>query len=158
MRKLLLYLLFTLVLIPVSASMRSGLEMQNIAFHKLKTINKQSPWSSRLLSANQIICVDDEREYSVYESHDIGFVIVGKNTLLPEVLGYSKSSYDADNIPPAMKLWLSQVSDAASKKAVKYAAPKSVEAIEPFITTRWGQDEPYNKLTPTIGSKATPTG
>jgi hypothetical protein len=84
--------------------MRSGLEMQNIAFHKLKTINKQSPWSSRLLSANQIICVDDEREYSVYESHDIGFVIVGKNTLLPEVLGYSKSSYDADNIPPAMKL------------------------------------------------------
>ncbi len=158
MRKLLLYLLFTLVLIPVSASMRSGLEMQNIAFHKLKTINKQSPWSSRLLSANQIICVDDEREYSVYESHDIGFVIVGKNTLLPEVLGYSKSSYDADNIPPAMKLWLSQVSDAASKKAVKYSAPKSVEAIEPFITTRWGQDDPYNKLTPTIGSKATPTG
>ena len=143
---------------PMSASTRSSLEMQTIAFHKLKAINKQSPWSSKLLSANQIICVDDEREYSVYESHDIGFVIVGKNTLLPEVLGYSKTSYDADNMPTAMKLWLSQVSDAASKRAVKSYAPKSVEAIEPFITTRWGQDKPYNNLTPTIGSKSTPTG
>ena len=87
MKKLLLILLVCLSYTLADAGVRSAFEMQKIAFSQLKSFRQTPSANSRLLSANQIICVDDAKAYSVYEVHDMGFVIVGKDTRLPEVLG-----------------------------------------------------------------------
>ena len=158
MKKLLLILLVCLSYTLADAGVRSAFEMQKIAFSQLKSFRQTPSANSRLLSANQIICVDDAKAYSVYEVHDMGFVIVGKDTRLPEVLGYSKTAYDADNMPDGLKYWLSQVSEACAKGTPLTVRKRQVEPIEPFVTTRWGQEEPYNLLAPKLGSRSTPTG
>ncbi len=158
MRTFLLYFLLTFTFLPLLASTRSGNEMQAIAYGKLKTMNKTFHSSKKLLSANQMVCIKETDQYHIYAAQNIGFVIVGKNTLLPEVLGYSNTAYDEDNVPDGLKWWLSQVSTAAANKQLKGYTVKSVTPIEPFVTTRWGQEEPYNLLTPTIGKNTTPSG
>lgn len=154
--RLLLLLFFCIAYGSLAAGVRSDQEMQTIAFDKLKAIKKSD--SHRLLSANQLIRVADEKVYSVYESHDMGFVIVGKDTRLPKVLGYSKTLFNKENMPPAMTAWLGEVSEACTQNAISETLETAVEPIKPFITTRWGQSEPYNNLTPKVGTKSTPSG
>jgi len=83
-----------------------------------------------------------------------GYVLVGADDRLPEVLGYSDSgNFDADNQSPAFRYWmqcyaeeLEAISNQQSASSYQQAAlPK---AIEPLMTSKWNQSAPYNDLAP----------
>ena len=83
-----------------------------------------------------------------------GYVLVGADDRLPEILGYSDSgSFDTDNLSPAFRYWmqcyaeeLEAVSNQQSAISNQQAAlPK---AIEPLVTCKWNQSAPYNDLAP----------
>ena len=82
-----------------------------------------------------------------------GFVIVaGRDN--STILGYSDNGeFDPANMPPQLQDMLDAYSEMVaaegSNAAATQRAPEVHEAIAPLITTKWGQQEPYNKLLPT---------
>lgn len=152
-------LLFSLLAVSglTYAGNRSTSEMQAIALAHL-------PHSASVKSVNasvvdaQLLCLKETKTYIVYgqESTD-GFVIVAKSDLADPLLGYSTGHFDAADVPPALQWFLdtySQQIEAAESGAGHSAAraPRRTAAtftpVENFMTTKWSQDYPYNKLTP----------
>ena len=101
---------------------------------------------------------DSEAQPALYvfsATGDQGFVIAGADDLAFPVLGYSDSgTFDAANIPPALKYWLSEYSSqiARARKAGFRAAEtnpdeglEGMEAVGPLIDSKWNQGSPYNK-------------
>lgn len=82
-----------------------------------------------------------------------GFVIVaGRDN--STILGYSDNGeFDPANMPPQLQDMLDAYSEmvaaGGSNAAATQRAPEVHDAIAPLITTKWGQQEPYNKLLPT---------
>lgn len=82
-----------------------------------------------------------------------GFVIVAGDDKIEGVLGYTDhGEFDYENLPCNMRYWLDQHADyiAYLQKTPK-AAPKKAamhDAIEPMVTTKWNQGDPYNQLCP----------
>jgi len=83
---------------------------------------------------------------------DNGFVIASGDDCAYEILGYSdKGSFDADNIPENVQAWLDgyakeiewgRENNVLSLKTAKAGPAK--KSVEPLLTTRWGQNSPYN--------------
>jgi len=92
-----------------------------------------------------------------------GFVIVGADDLMPDVLGYSTDgSFDAAAIPDNMRAWLDEYSrqmawlclhpEAAVRQTV------SGNPVAPLLAAQWSQRSPYNDLCPLDGSRRSATG
>ena len=83
-----------------------------------------------------------------------GFVIASGDDCAYEILGYSdKGTFNADKIPDGMKYMLDCYAKEISygSKSPKTAKPKlgsTYPAVEPLLTTEWGQEEPYNDNCP----------
>ncbi len=82
-----------------------------------------------------------------------GYVIVAGDDKLEGVLGYTDNGeFDYENLPCNMRYWLDTQADyIAYLQKTPGAAPKkapSHDAIEPMVTTRWNQGDPYNQLCP----------
>ncbi len=83
---------------------------------------------------------------------DNGFVIASGDDCAYEILGYSdKGSFDADNIPENVQAWLDGYAEEIewgrenNVSALKTAkAGPAKKSVAPMLTTRWGQDSPYN--------------
>ncbi len=85
-----------------------------------------------------------------------GFVIVAGDDVAKPILGYCDSgSFDADNIPVNMKAWLNSYAEEISwakkhdsttttTKTVHTGPRKAKSSIEALLTTKWGQEGPYN--------------
>lgn len=80
-----------------------------------------------------------------------GFVIISADqTSEDPILGYADaSSFEYENIPESMKWWLQQYQTNGTAK-VSARAGSTRHSITPFITTKWGQDAPYNNLIPHV--------
>ncbi|MBP1541135.1 MAG: C10 family peptidase [Prevotella sp.] len=81
-----------------------------------------------------------------------GFVIVAGHDN-STILGYSDNGeFDPANMPPQLQDMLDAYSEMVATKgshaAATQRAPEVHEAIAPLITTKWGQQAPYNKLLP----------
>lgn len=110
-----------------------------------------------------------DNDFYVFNRQGGGFVIVSadERTAKP-VLAYSyEGSFDAGNIPPAQEDILSgyrQQIDYARKnmapvsEGLKNSSPAGTVIVEPLIKTKWDQDEPYNKLCPTVYGRKTIAG
>ena len=110
-----------------------------------------------------------DNDFYVFNRHGGGFVIVSadERTAKP-VLAYSyEGSFDAGNIPPAQEEILSgyrQQIDYARKNmapsgyVLKNSSPVGTVIVEPMIKTKWNQDEPYNRLCPTVDGRKTYAG
>ena len=96
-----------------------------------------------------------------------GYVIVAADDRAAnEVLGFADSgTFSADSMPGAMRWWLDeygrQIEYAASqpqgKPRLKRVLPV-YDAIEPMVTARWDQGDPYNALCPSVGGEKCVTG
>ena len=84
-----------------------------------------------------------------------GFVIISGDERTPEILGYAdRGSLDMDTLPPNIKWWLSEYSKqikaidslGITKRSASKRSPKA--AIATLMTTKWGQDDPYNMKCP----------
>lgn len=82
-------------------------------------------------------------------SNGKGFAVVSKEDISNAILGYSKnSSFNVDAMPYELKMWLESLS------VLKHTSVKH-NAIQPMITTKWDQMEPYNTL---LSDEKYPTG
>lgn len=100
------------------------------------------------------------KDYYVFNAEDNGgFVIISGDDRTPEVLGYADSGIiDMDNLPPNLKGWLEGYSkqikainnsNIARSRAFSKSVTRAPKAtIATLMTTRWGQDDPYNMKCP----------
>ena len=114
----------------------------------------------------------DETYYYVFNNANGGYVIMGGDEAAREVLGYGETgSFDYERIPDNMRWWLglydTQISQAirevkaGTNKIVRQAQTRAERAEIPvMLTTKWGQNEPYNMQLPTSqnGDIEYPTG
>ncbi len=93
---------------------------------------------------------------------DNGFVIASGDDCAHEILGYSdKGHFDAENMPDGLKDILDFYAEQINygSKSSKVAKPKTTTtypAVEPMLTTEWGQHEPYNDncpISPSTGER-----
>lgn len=83
-----------------------------------------------------------------------GFVIASGDDCAYEILGYAdKGTFDADNLPDGLQYMLDCYAEQIENgsKSPKTAKPKlgsTYPAVDPLLTTEWGQEEPYNDNCP----------
>ena len=99
-----------------------------------------------------------------------GFVVVANDDAVTPILGYGeKGNLDINNMPENMRAWLKGYADEIAWKKEKTLSNSSLKgensnsldvdiedskptavktAIAPFVTTRWGQNYPYNAFCP----------
>ena len=92
-----------------------------------------------------------------------GFVIIPGDDGVEGVLAYTDSGeFVYDDMPENMRAWMELCKQSMAIK--RNAAPKysngihPTDVIEPLITTKWGQREPYNSKCPTYKGQQCPTG
>ena len=114
----------------------------------------------------------DETYYYVFNNANGGYVIMGGDEAAREVLGYGETgSFDYERIPDNMRWWLGQYDaqisqairevKAGTNKVVRQSQTRAERAEIPvLLTTKWGQDKPYNMQLPTSqsGEVDFPTG
>ena len=114
----------------------------------------------------QLKAADD---YTVFGYDNGGFAIIANDDLVPAVLGYSESSFDEKAGNESFKWWLSAVSEVVKKnveegktiaRTTKPTDGNFPEAVPMLLTTKWGQEAPFNNLCPiaTDGSGKCLTG
>ena len=85
-----------------------------------------------------------------------GFVIVSNDDLLPDIIGYSSSTFDKQTNNDGLK-WYLAAAEEAINGVVKSGKPRTMIApdqskyeakIPSLISSQWGQERPYNNLCP----------
>ena len=81
-----------------------------------------------------------------------GYVIVAGDDRINDVLAYSlNGSLDAATIPAAMQTMLASYAEQIAYMQEHNIKPKQApthDPVQPLMQTKWGQDWPYNHLTP----------
>lgn len=171
MRKLFI-LLFAAVSLCAAARQVTPDEAAAIASEFLNTPSPSRPVAKRVavapVKAKSASGDESPRPFYVFNADDDrGFVIVSGDDRAHKILGYSTTGrFDFDNLPPAFEYMLGQyekeieaLSSAPSTPLKsENAASASRPAIEPLITTKWGQGTPYNLQCPVLGDIQAPTG
>ena len=86
-----------------------------------------------------------------------GFVIVSGSDQTEAVLGYATAGSIDGQMPPAMRKLLqsyaSQIAIAEQSASTAEAQPTDIfrrkQEVAPLVKSKWGQDAPYNDMTPT---------
>jgi hypothetical protein len=166
MKKLnLTFLLLLMCTLMASASDRTASQMAAIAQQKLSAATAEAKGFGNQYHLQTVKCVLENPCYNVYNAQDgAGFVIVSKDDRIEPVIGYSLTNhYDADNVPSGLAWYLSNVktsieTDAAAIVKRQAAKAKQYTVVAPFVTTKWGQGDPFNRKAPKIGNDAAPAG
>jgi len=102
--------------------------------------------------------------YYVFNATDNeGFVIVSADDRTEPILGYADNGcFDKDNMPSNVKAWFDYYEQAIRSlgDAPVLTAPQRSQyaPIEPLVTTKWNQSNPYNLLCPMDGEELSITG
>lgn len=95
-------------------------------------------------------------EYYVFNTDGKkGFVIISGDDELTELVGYSnEGEFRSENAPENLRAWLEgyaafvrSVRDGVSRP-MRASVNNATPVVEPLVTTRWNQGEPYNLLCP----------
>lgn len=159
MKKFFVSCALSLAAMSTMANLTPG-EAQNIA----QTFANQHPaWGGKHLISKQITKTtklsytgrsavsDDEAGYYVFSiGPNAGFVVVSAHEQGPEVLGFADTgTFDASQMPPAMKFWLDGLERELSQVTTATADTEEKGiAVEPLIKTKWSQGTPFNNDCP----------
>ncbi len=171
MRKL-LTLFFVALTVCAAARQLTPEEAAAVATEFLNTHSPSRQAAKRVavtpVKAKQVSDTDALRPFYVFNAaEDRGFVIVSGDDRAHKILGYSTAGrFDFDNLPPACEELLKQYEkemEALSSMPSKAAESDNTisvsrPAIEPMITTKWGQWAPYNLECPVVSDITAPTG
>lgn len=107
----------------------------------------------KLLQPAQTRSTSEATYYLFSPETERGFVIVSGDDEVPQVVGYSyESPVSESTLPPALAAWLKafdqHVTDIRSGKTAAPAtrAEGGKKVVEPMVTTKWNQSEPFNGL------------
>lgn len=156
------------------AQQRTGHDAKSIAssfaINKLKESRHKGEikllLSSSQVSTNEELRTDKEAYYIFSSTENDEFIIVSGDERMPSILAYSdENDFDNTNIPPNVLYWLERYTDAyLSLDDDVYNAKEPLSSINPngvkplLANNRWGQDNPYNLLCPTVRNKKCVTG
>ena len=135
----------------VSAATRSKQEALAIA-SDFTTPTGQFRAKAKSMQTSAI--VDSAKAYYAVNTRG-GYVLVGADDRMPEVLGYNPDGgFDPDNIAPALRFWLDcyeeeldQMSNLQSPIS-NLQSRKALSAVSPLCTSKWNQGSPYNEQAP----------
>lgn len=156
-------LIFGFPVLHTNAAPRTHAQMQQLAF---KAINQQLSTKRMAPRTAQPTTLKQTDTYAIIGYEQGGFAVVSADDVAPEILGVSTQPYShGENTN--FQWWL-QTMDACVSYAVKNGIimkttkpdpTKYPTAVEPMLTTEWGQQDPYNRLCPTFsGSTKCLTG
>ena len=157
------------ILLTVTAGLVSGapltpeeaLSRLHNRSHKLQAASAMNP--------NPVFTLADAKGIPtifVFENRNNGTLFVSADDIARPILGYTDSSFDKDNMPPAMRAWLDGYCHEIEQARLVgitdgYPAEENLpawKAIDPMVNSRWNQDAPYNNLCPELNGKKTVTG
>ena len=152
--------LFVIVLallsaVGLQAGKRTKDEMKAAALGVLSQ-NSASRAAEAVSSATDLNEYLATEQLSVIGSDDLGFAVVTADDHARPVIGYSATPF-AETMPDGFKWWLEKAKDALSRSMLN--SQQSIlnsqhSAIMPLLTTKWGQEYPYNaKVRYLIGDK-----
>ena len=141
MKRLLLLLTLLVSIVNLSANERNEQQMRSAA---MKALGRKMT-----RSANELKEFKAMPKLKIYGYDDGGFAIVTNDDRFDEVIGYSASKY-SEGMPCGFKWWLEASNEfmekakgqVLTKARVRNAIKKA--GVGPLITTKWGQDKPYN--------------
>ena len=89
--------------------------------------------------------------YVFSHGNETGFIVLSADDCAPALLGYSDhGNFDVSEMPDNMKAWLDEyarqiawASANGHNQALRSTAVKQRPEVQPKITTRWNQDNPY---------------
>ena len=149
MKKIILFALLA-VSMQLTAAERTQGEMKDIAAQKLWAAAGVKGQRGGV-NAQNVRCIYEDDALAVFEPQEAGaFVIVSKSDLASPVIGYSQTDFVLQNAAPALRWFLNaarqtilkaEAEGTTLKTAAHYA---SYQPVEPFITTLWHQNAPYN--------------
>lgn len=108
----------------------------------------------------------DTAPYYVFNFGDNqGFVVISGDDSLTELIGYSREgSFSTENMPQNLKSWFGAYADYVEKvqsgeaTPIKRASEVGTPVVDALVKTHWNQDEPFNRLCPTVQNYLCPTG
>ena len=113
-------------------------------------LSKIKAIASEALHARHAVEVMAERENVVLVGHEReGFVVVSRDASQPAVLGVCREG-GVGEMNPALQWWMEAIDRAmgTTRRVLKPASLGFPESVEPLVTTKWGQDAPFNNLCP----------
>lgn len=146
-----LVMLFSFIL-AITAGPRSKAAIKAAAIKALES----SSLRMNSITRGQLKMLQVNKEFVVMGYEDGGFVIVSKDDLTPEIIGYSTTDFNEAIKNESFKWYLKAVqatveSIVASGKSYKTIKPdinKFPAQMSPLIKSHWGQESPYNDLCP----------
>ena len=143
------------------AGMQSVCAQQRSA-EQIRAIVDQSPLRGKQLISKSKSFKESQSElkaepYYVFEAgQGEGFVIVSGDERMAPMLAYSlKGDFDLTQMPDNVKAWLNvyqqeyeQLQSSGNQAKSKDLVVAADGDVEPFLTTQWGQMQPYNNLCP----------
>ena len=154
MKKTLTTLLVTLTVLMVSAADRTTAQMQEIARQKLASTAKHRAGSTADIEVKRVL---NKPTLSVFTSEQ-SFVIVSRDDRFDEVLAYGSGKFETTDIPDGLRWWLDAVQNQMEKDSRLGNISRrtvSYTPIAPLMTTKWGQNEPYNNYCPIFEKEKT---
>ena len=107
---------------------------------------------------------NEQPAYYIFTNpNDKKFVIISGESKLNELVGYGdKMTENPNDQPPYFKLFLKEyervVKEVRSKTAATTPQRPIKRKVEPLLTCKWSQYDPFNKYTPLSNGQHTPTG
>ena len=107
---------------------------------------------------------NEQPAYYIFTNpNDKKFVIISGESKLNEVVGYGdKMTENPNDQPPYFKLFLKEyervVKEVRSKATATTPQRPIKRKVEPLLTCKWSQYDPFNKYTPLSNGQHTPTG
>lgn len=87
-----------------------------------------------------------------------GFVLVPTDASMPEIFGYSSTSYHAGSELPSGLISLMH-GYAAMSEGITFHVPLSAQtSVEPMLKTKWDQGDPFNRMCPRDGTTRSTVG
>ena len=107
---------------------------------------------------------NEQPAYYIFTNpNDKKFVIISGESKLNELVGYGdKMTENPNDQPPYFKLFLKEyervVKEVRSKAATTTPQRPIKRKVEPLLTCKWSQYDPFNKYPPLSNGQHTPTG
>lgn len=137
----------------LSAATRTSADALRIAGDFISSADN-TPLAKRIrrTAAPAPTLADSSAVYMAVNTHD-GFVLVGADDRLPEVLGYSDhASFDPDNLSPEFRFWMQCYEEELSQITNPLSPPLrggwGGVSVSPLLSSTWNQSSPYNDLAP----------
>lgn len=156
---------------PVSKSVAANQAKAFLAAkHPNQTVNLKLALQGRQRSLGHGAMENNSYYYVFNCNNGDGFVIISGDDATPEVLGYADDgAFDINNIPENMRTWLDGYSEQiewARNNPLKAKAvntddvtPRQArQVIQPLVTTKWSQENPYNQKCFTANGEQAVTG